>query len=101
MAECALFLTTQVMIFKSFLIEINIRAFKIIKQLTSGVNLTDQTVTGAVIFLIYFKVLGQHQNFTSKNRNLNFAGTCIALVALELLPYGFFINLTHNMLCGP
>lgn len=89
-------LATQVVIFKRFFVKLIICAFKIVKQLTPGINLADQTVARAVIFLVGFQMCGQHFDFACKYSDLYFAGTGVTLMTSELFSYRFFINLTHN-----
>jgi len=94
-------LAAEAQLFDDLLVSGLILALEIVKQAAAGVYLADQPVTGAVVLFVGLQVLSQHLDLFGENGDLDFARTGVALVTLELLPNGCFIDLAHNLLCGP
>ena len=89
-------LTAEAEILDDLLVNGLILALEVIKLAAACVYLADQPVTGAVILLVGFQVLGQHLDLFGENGDLDFARTGVALVALELLPNSCSIDLAHK-----
>ena len=68
--------------FNQTLVSLFVLLLQVIQQAAPLVDHFNQAKSGAVIFLVDFKVLGEHLNAFRKQRDLNIGCFCIAALSI-------------------
>jgi hypothetical protein len=75
------------------LVALFVLALEVVEEVTTVLNLTEKTMTRAVVLLVSLEVSGKSFNLLGENSYLNFARSGVTVMALIFVTDGGFVEL--------
>jgi hypothetical protein len=75
------------------LVALFVLALKVVEEVTTVLNLTEKTMTRAVVLLVSLEVSGESLDLLRENSDLNFARSRVTVMALIFVTDGGFVEL--------